>query len=194
MNRKEFDSLDRMQQIEYINKELGSGKSLTELSEKINISRSTIRKRFKKLGYEFNQELNKYICDKHNIDITHKTESDRNMQGDKSNLDMVHMTSLREDTSIDSVGDKHNIDITLEKLNDNADKILRMLDWWENRDSKINIDLSKLNNFNKETKHRSFNVNAAILNEFTDFCNSHREYTQVDLLSAALLEFIKKYK
>lgn len=61
MNRKEFDSLDSIKQIEYINEKLENGKSLTELSEKINISRSTIRKRFKKLGYEFNQEINKYM-------------------------------------------------------------------------------------------------------------------------------------
>lgn len=134
------------------------------------------------------------ICDKCNIDTTHIYLSNGSTQGDKSNLDRVRMAPLKEDTSIDSVGDKYNVNITLEKLNDNSDKILKMLNWWENRDSKVNIDLSKLNNFNKKTKHRSFNVNIEILNLFTKFCAEHREYQQVDLLSTALLEFVEKYR
>ncbi|WP_019279390.1 HTH domain-containing protein [Clostridium botulinum] len=188
MDRKEFDSLEIKQQIKYINKELSNGKSLTELSEQINISRSTIRKRFKKLGYLFDQDANKYLCDENNINITSK--------GNNKNIDIKHSEiNTRNEVAIDTISkcDSNNIDITFKKLNDNADKILEMLSWWENRDIKEKVDISKLDNFDNKTKHRSFNINVEILNKFTNFCNTHREYMQVDLISIALLEFLEKY-
>ncbi|MCD3351246.1 helix-turn-helix transcriptional regulator [Clostridium botulinum D/C] len=178
MNRKEFDDLNVNEQLNYINENLTMGKSLTELANEIKISRSTLRKRFKKIKYIFNQNANKYICDGNNTNATSKGDNN------KSN-----------EVAIDNISkcDSDNIDITFKKLNDNADKILEMLEWWGNRDIKKKVDISKLNNFENKTKHRSFNINSEILNKFTDFCNTHREYMQVDLISIALLEFLEKY-
>ncbi|MCD3211835.1 hypothetical protein G8T71_10765 [Clostridium botulinum C/D] len=179
MNRKEFDSLEIKQQIEYINKELDNGKSLTELSEIINISRSTIRKRFKKLGYLFDQDANKYLCDKEVENITSNMET----------------KNIPEDTH----SCKNNIKITydnkdIEKLALKADSILGMLNWWENRDVKNNIDISGLNNYSSKTETRSFNVNKEVLNSFVRYCKEHKEYRQIDLISIALLDFLEKYK
>ncbi len=60
-NREEFDSLEVIDQIEYINKELEEN-NLTETCKKIKISRSTIRERFLKKGYVYDKIQNKYIC------------------------------------------------------------------------------------------------------------------------------------
>ncbi|WP_039242698.1 hypothetical protein [Clostridium botulinum] len=176
MNRKEFDSLEIKQQIEYINKELYSGKSLTELSEIINISRSTIRKRFKKVGYLFNQDANKYICDKEVKEVTPDNKPVENNASYKNNTKITY----------------NNKDI--EKLTSKADSILEMLAWWENRDLKNNIDISKLNDCSFKTETRSFNVNKEVLDKFVGYCKDHKEYRQIDLISIALLDFLEKYK
>ncbi|NFF59813.1 HTH domain-containing protein [Clostridium botulinum] len=179
MNRKEFDSLDINEQIKYINKELNNGKSLTELSEKINISRSTIRKRFKKLGYLFDQDANKYLCDKEVKNITSNMET-KNIPEDTHSYD----------NNINTTYGNENI----EKLALKTNEILSMLTWWESRDVKNNIDISGLNNYSSKTETRSFNVNKEVLNNFVGYCKDHKEYRQIDLISIALLDFLEKYK
>lgn len=61
MGKEEFNKLKVKDQVEYINQKLDK-KSLTEICKDIDISRSAIRKRFLKQGYEFNKIQNKYIC------------------------------------------------------------------------------------------------------------------------------------
>ena len=53
MNKEEFDKLNILEQIDYINKELSSGKSITNTCKEIGIGRSTISDRFKKAGYKY---------------------------------------------------------------------------------------------------------------------------------------------
>ncbi|KGM94693.1 hypothetical protein Z955_14355 [Clostridium botulinum C/D str. DC5] len=204
MNRKEFDSLDIIRQIDYINKELSNGKSLTELSEKINISRSTIRKRFKKLGYLFDQDANKYLCDKEVKNVTPGNKPIENNESDKNNIKItydnkdIEKLALKADSILgmltwwENRDVKNNIDI--EKLALKADSILGMLTWWENRDVKNNIDISRLNSCSPKTETRSFNVNKEVLNSFVSYCKRHKEYRQIDLISIALLDFLEKNK
>ena len=60
MGKDDFNKLNLKEQIEFINKNLGS-KTLTEICKEIKISRSTIRERFLKQGYIVDKSQNKYI-------------------------------------------------------------------------------------------------------------------------------------
>ena len=60
MNKTEFNSLDIMEQIEYINKSLLNGNTLTNICKSIGIGRSTIRDRFEKVSYKYNKSINQY--------------------------------------------------------------------------------------------------------------------------------------
>ena len=60
MNKTEFNSLDVMEQIEYINKSLLNGNTLTNICKSIGIGRSTIRDRFEKVSYKYNKSINQY--------------------------------------------------------------------------------------------------------------------------------------
>ena len=40
----------------------------------------------------------------------------------------------------------------------------------------------------------SVRVNKKVMDQFREFCESHKEFTQKELLSMALLEYIEKYK
>lgn len=72
MEKEEFNKLKIKSQIEYINKKLNEN-SLTKICKDMNISRSTIRKRFLKQGYEFNKIYNKYIC---SLEFNNKVEKE----------------------------------------------------------------------------------------------------------------------
>lgn len=61
MNRDEFNNLSAIDQVEYINNLLENKKTLTNIAKDLKIGRSTISDRFKKLGYRYNKQLNKYI-------------------------------------------------------------------------------------------------------------------------------------
>ncbi|HBF0218062.1 TPA: DUF4250 family protein, partial [Clostridioides difficile] len=60
MDRSTFDRLSTMDQIDYINKQLLEDHTLTNICKDINIGRTTIRDRFKKVGYEYNQKTKIY--------------------------------------------------------------------------------------------------------------------------------------
>src|SRR5699024_1852064 len=77
MNKLEFNQLELHQQVQYINDQLVLGSSITKVCDAIGIDRSTVRKRFKKGGYVFNTELNRYEMDIINVEsvkeIVHRT-------------------------------------------------------------------------------------------------------------------------
>ena len=60
MNRTDFDVLEVLEQIKYINKSLLEGYTVTGICNYIGIGRSTIRDRFKKVGYEYNEVVNQF--------------------------------------------------------------------------------------------------------------------------------------
>ena len=49
MDREEFDKLEVLDQVEYINNQLENNKSIASVCKDLKIGRSTIRDRFKKL-------------------------------------------------------------------------------------------------------------------------------------------------
>ena len=65
MIKEEFNNLDIMDQVKYINKMLNEKRSLTNIASDLNIGRSTIRDRFKKVNYIYDKKFNQYIqCEK----------------------------------------------------------------------------------------------------------------------------------
>lgn len=64
MKREDFDNLDILEQIHYINNQLADGNTLRDITSNISIARSTIRNRFKKIGYSYTKELNIKVLDK----------------------------------------------------------------------------------------------------------------------------------
>ena len=62
MDKEQFNSLEIIEQINYINNKLSEGNTLTKLSKEIGIGRSTITDRFNKVGYKYNNEVKQYQC------------------------------------------------------------------------------------------------------------------------------------
>ncbi|EGO86286.2 hypothetical protein G8S49_11395 [Clostridium botulinum C] len=198
MDRKKFDEMSVKAQINYVNSKLETGYTLTKLCKKIQIGRSTVRKRFKGKGYEFNKDLNKYIGYSKVDDIILTAKNAKvldNTHVNKGYSNNLYITKQLEENRVAERECAYDVeDTTLDKLYKNTDDILKMLEWWKNKSIKNSIDISRLNNYINKTKTRSFNINIDILDKFVRYCNKHKEYQQTDLISIALLDFLDKYK
>lgn len=62
MDKKLFNSLTIIEQINYFNEKLKEGKNITKICSELNISYNTVRDRFSKHFYTYNKLLNKYEC------------------------------------------------------------------------------------------------------------------------------------
>lgn len=62
MDKKLFNSLTIIEQINYFNEKLKGGMNITQICTEINISYNTIRDRFIKNHYSYNKITNKYEC------------------------------------------------------------------------------------------------------------------------------------
>ena len=118
-NREEFDSLEVIDQIEYINKELEKN-NLTEICKKIKISRSTIRERFFKQDYVYDKIQNKYIC----INKANNKAQEENKCKNNTNVSRDNLKALER--RIKALEDKikrqpiNDIDINIKKLKGNT--------------------------------------------------------------------------
>ena len=63
MTKDEFNNLELIDQINFLNKNLKDGQSLTNICNSIGIARSTVGGRMTKQGYILDKSLNQYIID-----------------------------------------------------------------------------------------------------------------------------------
>ena len=202
MDRKEFDKLSIEEQVEYINKELYNGCTLTKVCSLIGIGRSTVRDRFKKVGQRYDSSINRYVGDNSKTAITgDRSKTEISCDEDKAIVlqDKERAVIRHRDNNNTLVTDKKVVTNLLE-LSNNHDKIMKVLTWFESDRSKTNvievsegikIDLPQ----EKDTEFRkTVRLNGVVWKQFSEFCKEHGEFKQKDLHSQALLEYIEKYK
>lgn len=211
MNKQKFNSLDLMKQLEYVNKKLSDGESLREISKGLNMSKTTIRNRFKKIDYVFNKDKKQYIKDNENVEDEYKHNTNvlksKPIQDKEIKEEYKHNTNVlvheekqgeyEHNTNIlDAVLDKEHIKEKLVNIIDSYDNIQAMLKWFENQKNivevqEINIDTDKLIGDVKTTTVRLY---SKVWDDFRKFMKDYPEYKSMDLVSMALLEYMNKYK
>lgn len=78
LNKQEFDALDKMKQLEYINKTiLESDKIVNDICKEIGIAHSTLSDRFKSIGYRFDRNLKQYTLIEKNKSPQSHTETSK---------------------------------------------------------------------------------------------------------------------
>lgn len=180
MDKEQFNSLDILEQIEYINKGLETD-SLTKVCKDIGIDRATIRKRFKTNGY--NLIDNKYSHTDNTKTIKNTVKKDTT----KANKD----TNNTDDTKI--------LNKRMDSLEQQLQSIIDKLDTLNTNDTttakKLNIDDIKIVEGN--TVSRAYRINEDIQKEFKQLCRRfsiETNATVTDIINTALIEFIEKYK
>lgn len=191
MTRNDFDKLEDMEQIEYINNKLIEGNTLTNVCKSIGIGRSTITDRFKKVSYKYNKSTSQYEC---MIEIIEAEISDPRM--DKMDIISDHIPNKQE-SSLKVVATNNEIltDIII-NYDDNLNKLNEMYNWYKLQSSNkvVATDKLKVDDFQGDIVVRSYKLYEPIQQEFTDFCKANNKYKVQDILSQALKEFLDKYR
>jgi len=108
MDKKDFNLLPILEQIAYVNSLKKEGQSLKTIADGLNFSKTSIRDRFAKNGYMFNNDLKAYTSVKDEvIQIPHKDETEplakkedtRNTIIDKS-IDKEPKQDIKQDDSL----------------------------------------------------------------------------------------------
>lgn len=196
MNKEEFNILEVLEQINYINNQLEYNKSVTSVCKELGIGRSTIRDRFKKFNYTYSKDLNKYI---HNNNITDVVQPNTNSNNecityDINKKDNNYITDVIQSDTVTEIINKSDEEIrnNLLDLVTNYDILKDIIELHRRNTSVIKqqivIDIE-----DAESKLTTLRVNSKILNQFNTFCSNNKQYKKVDLLSQAMKEFIEKY-
>lgn len=185
MDKDTFNELHIMDQIEFVNKKLKEGYSLSRLdNENIISSRKTVSNRFKKVGYELNKESNQY---ENTIEIVKPEDKEI----------ITNNTQKQESSNLVVPGDQVN-NKALEQLilnyADMNNKLNEVYDWYQKSSNNVVVeDKLEIDDFEGKVVVRSYKLYEPIQKEFAEFCASSK-YRVQDILSQALREFLDKHK
>lgn len=208
LDRNEFDELDILNQIEYFNKKLIKGLSISKICKNIGIARTTVTDRFKRAGFKFDKNKKCYESntnelpqksDKSNTFVTpsERTENTKNIITQENNYNnentqLINRNNLNQ--IVDIINFKNDI-LELVDLKQEIKNTIEAVKKYEFESNVIDIpelkiDFSKMNG---QIKNRSFKVYEEVLEKFLKFAKKNSNFKQQDLLSQAMLEFIERY-
>ena len=191
MNKTEFNSLDVMEQIEYINKSLLNGNTLTNICKSIGIGRSTIRDRFKKVSYEYNKSINQYES------IVEIIEAETIAPAGANEPIKEDITPVIQQSSNLVVGTDNEILTSLINNYDDMNiKLNEMYNWYKLQSSNkvVQTEKFKVDDFEGDIVVRSYKLYEPIQKDFTEFCKVHNKYKVQDILCQFIKEGLEKYK
>lgn len=196
MNKEEFNKLEVLEQITYINNQLENNSSVTFVCKSIGIGRSTIRDRFKKANYSYSKDLNKYIHNKYvtdviqaNIEVNNRCISpDVNKENNSNITDVLQKDTVTEIINKSDEEIKNNLLDLVSNYN-----VLKDIIELHRRNTSVIKQQIVIDIEESDSKLATLRVNSKILEQFNEFCKNNKQYKKVDLLSQAMKEFIEKY-
>jgi len=195
-----LNDLDILEQIDFINKKLMEGYSLSKLdSENIISSRKTISNRFKKIGYELNKNTNQYESiievvdgDKSENKGPILKSSNKVVQGGTSE-NKEHISKSSNKVVLGTAVNNKLLEEIILNYKDMNNKLDEVYNWYLKSSNEVVNDNLKIHNFDEEVVTRSYKIYESIQKEFAEYCSSSK-YRVQDLISQALKEFLEKYR
>ena len=188
MQRIEFDKLEIIEQLNYINKELKTG-MLSAICKNIGVGRSTMADRSKKVGYTYNQETRQYHVSNANVIQSHQSNV-------KVPQDSVKRDVAPIEDGITKEMQKYRDDL-IELVNYKAD-LLEMLTYYKNNTKIIEVPILDMNELSldmqKNIINKSIKIYKPIQELFDKVCSRYPNFKKQDMISLALLEFYNRYK
>ena len=191
MNKTEFNKLDVMEQIEYINSQLIEGNTLTNVCKSIGIGRSTIRDRFEKVSYKYNKSINQYES------IIEIIEAETIAPAGANEPIKEDIKPIVQESSNLVVGTDNEILTSLiNNYDDMNNKLNEMYNWYKLQSSNkvVQTEKFKVDDFEGDIVVRSYKLYEPIQKDFLEFCKRNNKYKVQDILSQFIKEGLEKYK
>jgi len=182
----DISKLDIDQLVKYVNLELkkNSNLSVNKLCDKLEIKRSTLKTKLQKEKYFFNTNNRSY---EKNKDVIENDDTNKNKDISTNDSTMKEVISNNDNDMTFS----HQMKSNLMELAKNYDKIMTLINSDKNMTDGIIIELPVETKDNYRTTIR---INNVVWENFKEFCVQNKMFTQRDLLSMALTEYVNKYK
>lgn len=181
MTGEEFKALELEQQVEYVNGLLEQGDTVDNIRIALGVGKNYIGNTFKKGGYTKNRATGYYI----------KTTTEANI-----NINATNKKSQKANNKALDSGNSGNSINSLEKRVESLEKELELIKTMLSNKAQSTTVINNTNVIEFDTKDnvsRSYKINREVQRQFKTFCRANPKYTISDLLSNALLEYMKKF-
>lgn len=183
MEHRNWENFSIEENVKFINTKLLEGLTMKCIEENIySVADRVIVKRLNRMGYKRSTDKDRLfiLADKN------KATTKPNKAIIKKNNNVIQQT--HNTNTILSVEEVQELKELIKYKNELINLINKDYKEPENRNININVIQTT------ETKLRQFRIDKEVLDQWTKFCNEHREIKVQNLISTALMEFINKYK
>lgn len=185
MERSEFDNLTFIEQVEYVNKKLIEGHTITSICKSIGIGRTTIRDRFKSISYEYNKDTKQYESFIDVIDPGAEicVTIEENYQSSNGVVIEDNPTSSNKVVMAEQVNNKLLEELIL-NYSDMNNKLNEVYNWYQKSSNKVVEEKTKLDipDYNEDIVVRSYKLYISTHKRFTEFCKVNNKYKVQDIL------------
>lgn len=183
MNKDQFNNLDFMEKIEYLNNKLKEGQTVIRIREDIGIGEKALQREIKANGYRYNNKERQYIP---TTEATTKTTTE------------ILPTIVEDKNTI--VGDENTFVVpkqqqqVLRYLENNFEVLQEFLEKYKSttRATTNHIIINLVDDKHLNPKPKSIRINEFIYQDWQEFCDT-KHYSKQDLISMALKEYMEKY-
>lgn len=181
MNKDQFNNLDFMEKIEYLNNKLKEGQTVIRIREDIGIGEKALQREIKANGYKYNNKERQYMP---------TTEATT-----KSTTEILPTIVVDENTI---VVPKQQQQI-LGYLENNFEVLQEFLEKYKSTTKATtetttnHIVINLVDDKHLNPKPKSIRINEFIYQDWQKFCDT-KHYSKQDLISMALKEYMEKYK
>ena len=222
MTKDEFNNLEIIDQINYLNKYLKDGLTLTNICKSIGIARSTVGGRMTKQGYILDKNLNQYIID--NSENNGRAYSKLTVSNELTKKNKASNFEVEANKNIETTYENHSVSNKLTSSkpvnnalmldttdSDNLTYLLKNIDILKdfiegskrssapnevNSVEDIISDIYKFKQYKREYKVKSLRIDTEILSEFEAIANdlSGKGINQQEFLNYILKSYIDFFK
>jgi hypothetical protein len=188
VNKEQFNNLDFMEKIEYLNNKLKEGQTVIRIREDIGIGEKSLQREVKANGYRYNSKIKQY---------TPTTETTT-----KSTTEIIPTIVVDETTIVDNentfVVPKQQKQI-LGYLENNFEVLQEFLEKYKSttrattETTTNHIVINLVDDKHLNPKPKSIRINEFVYQDWQQFCET-QHYSKQDLISMALKEYMEKYK
>ncbi len=188
MNKEEFNKLNFLDKIDYINTRLRKGQTVIRIREDIGIGEKALQKEIKANGYKYSSKEKQYIS---TTEITTKSTTEN-----VSTIVVDSNTVVGNENTIVVPRQQQQI---LGYLENNFEILQEFIEKYKSTTKSTTetttnyISINLIDDKHLNPKPKSIRINEFVYQDWQKFCET-KYYSKQDLISMALKEYMEKYK
>ncbi|MGL5753671.1 MAG: hypothetical protein ACRCXT_24210 [Paraclostridium sp.] len=191
MTREEFNNLDITNQIEFINNELNTHKTITKVCKEHNLRRQTIQSWFLKAGYQFNDNEKQY---------TKVSNSTPTLKEPMNKITKIASKDKEKNNNTNTQENKiKSLECQIKGLEEEINNIYKLISSKgytkvedSTLDNVIHKDIEELQG--TDTIARTYKLYKDIDIRLEEHIKANKKYKKQDIINSIFIDYLNKYK